>query len=227
MIIPRITEAEMAAKGVASLPTRPNNPYAYGGENLTATELKERFDRLPRHIAERLNLLLSAIAATPYLEDLSGGSLAEMLPTGMFPGAREGHTLASLFADILDGTLSTYLRAGTATLAETLDGKENAPVIVTDAAPVLMPRSGHEYRLGTPSSLSISLPDLPEPDFSALLVFQSGAGNGDTSIDYPDGILWSGDDIVSGRFLPFGGRHYTVLLWYDGAWHGAVRGVAV
>ena len=63
------------------------------------------------------------------------------------------------------------------------------------------------------------------PAFCCALVFDTPEGNGSAALDYPEGIRWTGDDIVDGEFLLFGERHYTVFLWYDGAWEASVRGV--
>lgn len=225
MSIAQITEAEMTAKGVSSLPTRPNNPYAYGGENMSAADLKARFDELPRHIAARLNSLLAAVAAVPDLTDFSGGSLAELLLTGMFPSTRAGHTLAALFDDLLDGTAASYLSVGGTNLSAALDGKEDAPTVVAATDGTLTLATDRDYRFGTVTSLSLLLPANPADGFSATLSFDSGETNGATALDYPEGILWSGDDIIDGDFTVFGGKHYTLLFWYDGAWQAAVRGV--
>ena len=43
----KITDGDINDKKVASLPTRPTAPAAFGGKGYTATELKEAFDSLP------------------------------------------------------------------------------------------------------------------------------------------------------------------------------------
>ena len=102
----KITDGELNEARVASLPTRPTSPSAYGGRGYTATEMKEAFDKLPLLVAERYNLLLEDISA------LGDGSLADSVPTGL----SEEHTLSDLFCDIENGNLASYLKVGNTTL---------------------------------------------------------------------------------------------------------------
>ena len=222
MSIAQLTENEMNAQGVVSLPTRPNGDYAAGGEALSASELKERFDRLPRYIAARLNAVIAALNADP-----SDGeeAIAGMILTGLFPEGDAGHTLADLFADIRNGDLAGYLSVGARSLSEELARKEETLYPTVFSGDELTPADLSEYRCGTLSALSLSLPENPSPTFCCALVFDTPEGNGSASLDYPDSIRWTGDDVVNGEFLLFGERHYTVFLWYDGAWEATVRGV--
>ena len=98
----RITSEEIAALSVASLPTRPTSPAAFGGGGYTSAEMKSAFDRLPILIAERYNSLLEDAEA------LGEGSLAASIPTGI----AEGHTLSDLFSDLENGNLATHLKVG-------------------------------------------------------------------------------------------------------------------
>lgn len=222
MPIAQLTENEMNEQGVVSLPTRPNGDYAAGGEALSAAALKERFDRLPRYIAARLNALIAALNADPSDGD---GSIAGMILTGLFPGQNDGHALSDLFSEILNGDLAGYLSVGGSSLSDALNRKEDTFLAVSFTGESLTPSDQVEYRCGTLSSLSLSLPENPSPTFCCALVFDTPEGNGNASIDYPEEIRWSGDDIADGEFLLFGERHYTVFLWYDGAWEATVRGV--
>ena len=222
MPIAQLTENEMNAQGVVSLPTRPNGDYASGGEALSAAALKERFDRLPRYIAARLNAVIAALNADPADGD---GAIAGMILTGLFPGENDGHTLSDLFADILNGDLAGYLSVGNGSLSEGLARKEDTFVVATCSDETLTPSDQVEYRCGTISALSLTLPEDPAPTFCCAIVFDTPEGNGSASLDYPEGIRWSGDDIAEGELLLFGERHYTVFLWYDGAWEATVRGV--
>jgi hypothetical protein len=104
MTTKKITETEISELKVASLPTRPTAPTAYGGRGYTAKEMKAAFDKLPLFIASRFNALLDDLFA----DDES--SLAAAMPTGI----KDGHTLRELFSDITTGALSEYL---------TLDGE--------------------------------------------------------------------------------------------------------
>ena len=222
MPIAQLTENEMNAQGVVSLPTRPNGDYSSGGEALSASALKERFDRLPRYIAARLNAVIAALNADPADGE---GAIAGMILTGLFPGDNDGHTLSDLFTDILNGDLAGYLSVGGRSLSEGLARKEETFLATPFSGDALTVADRTEYWCGTITELSLSLPASPASTFCCALVFDTPEGNGSASIDYPEGIRWSGDDIVDGEFLLFGERHYTVFLWYDGAWEATVRGV--
>lgn len=221
MAIAQLTESEMNAQGVVSLPTRPNGDFASGGEALSPTALKERFDRLPRYIAARLNALIAALNAEPADGE---DAVADMIRTGLFP-SEGGHTLSDFFADVLNGDLAGYLSVGARSLTEELARKEETFHPTAFTGDELTPTDLSEYRCGTISSLSITLPENPSSAFCCALVFDTPEGNGSASLDYPEGIRWTGDDVVDGEFLLFGERHYTVFLWYDGAWEATVRGV--
>ncbi len=218
MSIQKISESEISAAGVASLSTRPTAPYAYGGEGLTPAELKARFDRLPRLVAERLNLLIEAVRGMPEEEQ----ALSALIPTGI----EEGHTLARLFLDLLDGTAARYVRVGGGSIQDAIFSKEARVRVLFPEEEVLTVEGGCDYRFGTVRSLSLELPEYPPLDFTAVISFDSEEGNGETAVSYPEGLRFSGDDIVEGAFCPFGKKHYTLFIWYDGAWQAAVRGVA-
>jgi hypothetical protein len=99
MTTKKITEGEISTLKVASLPTRPTAPSAYGGRGYTALEMKAAFDKLPLFIAARFNALLDDIAAD------DENSLAAEIPTGI----KEGHNLRRLFADVTSGEFAEYL----------------------------------------------------------------------------------------------------------------------
>ena len=225
MQISQLTENEMNAQGVVSLPTRPNGDYASGGEALSASELKERFDRLPRYIAARLNALIAALNTDPSDPDDGDDAIAGMILTGLFPGENDGHSLSDLFTEILNGDLAGYLSVGGRSLSEGLARKEETFLVTPHTGTTVTLSDRMEFWCGTVSELSLSLPADPSSTFCCAVVFDTPEGNGNASIDYPSGIRWSGDDIVDGEFLLFGSRHYTVFLWYDGAWEATVRGV--
>lgn len=98
----RITEEEISALSVASLPTHPTSPAAFGGGGYTAADMNPAFDRLPILLAERYNSLLEDAEA------LGEGSLAASIPTGI----SEEHTLANLFSDVKNGNLASHLTVG-------------------------------------------------------------------------------------------------------------------
>lgn len=66
----KITDSEIESLKVASLPTRPTAPTAFGGKGYTATEMKAAFDKLPLRIIEGFNSLI---------EEINSGALAEAL----------------------------------------------------------------------------------------------------------------------------------------------------
>lgn len=106
----KITEADIADKKVASLPTRPTAPAAFGGKGYTPTELKEAFDKLALYVIERYNELIDDISGTP------GNSITDEIKTGI----KDGHTLADMFADVKSGEFIDYLAGPEGTLAEYL-----------------------------------------------------------------------------------------------------------
>jgi hypothetical protein len=106
----KILNSEIESRRVASLPTRPTAPSAFGGAGMTSTQLKEAFDSLSLLIIERFNLLIGDVTQTG--ED----SLSGAVPTGI----SAEHTLADLFADIKNGTFASYLSVGDRSLESTL-----------------------------------------------------------------------------------------------------------
>ena len=85
---------------------------------------------------------------------------------------------------------------------------------------------GEDLRFGTLAALSISLPTVIREDYYATLSFDS-QGDAPTALSYPavPKIHFTGEDALDGIFVPDGGKHYTVFLWYDGRMQGLVRGV--
>ncbi len=106
----KITNGDIADKTVASLPTRPTLPSAFGGKGYTAEQVKEAFDKLPLYIIEKFNELIDDIKGT------EGGTIADAMLTGIM----DGHTLLSLFEDIKTGAFSAYLTVPDGNLAEYL-----------------------------------------------------------------------------------------------------------
>jgi hypothetical protein len=104
----KITESEIKDLKIASLPTRPTAPSAFGGRGYTAEDMKAAFDKLPLIAIARLNSLIEDVAA-------SDGIVAD-IPTGI----REGHTLLQLFTDIASGAFAEYLTVGERSLADAI-----------------------------------------------------------------------------------------------------------
>ncbi len=104
----KILNSEIDDLKIASLPTRPTAPTAFGGKGYTASDMKAAFDKLPLFIIERFNTLLEDIAA----EDES--SVIFSIPSGI----EDGHTLGSLLRDITTGKFAGYLDVGAESLSE-------------------------------------------------------------------------------------------------------------
>ena len=108
----KITDGDIADKRVASLPTRPTAPMAFGGKGYTPTELKEAFDKLALHVIEKYNELIDDIVGMP------GNSISDEIKTAI----TEAHTLSAMFADIKNGGFIEYVKTPEGTLAESLAG---------------------------------------------------------------------------------------------------------
>ena len=104
----KILDSEINDLKIASLPSRPTAPSAFGGKGYTSAEMKAAFDRLSLFIIKRFNMLLDDITYE------GEGSLAADIPTGI----SESHTLSALFSDILSGDFPLYLSLGDESLAE-------------------------------------------------------------------------------------------------------------
>ena len=108
----RINEADIADLKIASLPSRPTAPKAFGGYGYTATEMKAAFDKLPLYIIKKFNSLLDCILSS------SDDSLSRYMPTGI----SSTHKLSDMFADILSGVFATYLSVSGVSLSECISG---------------------------------------------------------------------------------------------------------
>lgn len=117
MSIQKISQNELLSLGVSALPNRPSAPSLYSGRTLSATELKEAFDRLPTLIAERFNALLSATGL--FDSENPKESLAELIATKHAPY----HSLADFFADVENGNLALYF---------SVDGKDSLADVLAE-----------------------------------------------------------------------------------------------
>ena len=104
----KILDADIKSMKIASLPSRPTAPTAFGGAGLTATEVKEAFDKLPLYIVSRFNDLIEDIITE------GKGGLAGSIPTGL----GVGHTLSDLLADLGSGEAAEYIAVGEESLGE-------------------------------------------------------------------------------------------------------------
>ncbi len=89
----KITEADIAKRGVAAVSTTPTRRTPFGESAMNAEQLKERFDTLPRHIADRLNEIFSGIP---------DGALVDVLK---LKHGEEIVSLAELARGLLDGNV--------------------------------------------------------------------------------------------------------------------------
>ena len=105
----KLTEEEMAPLRIASLPTRPTAPTAFGGKGYTASEMKAAFDRLPMLIAERLNALIC---------DIESGEITKLIKSPL----SEPDTLHELLASFEDGSILGYINFRGETLLSYLEG---------------------------------------------------------------------------------------------------------
>lgn len=71
MITKKISDSEIESLKVASLPTRPTAPTAFGGKGYTAAQMKAAFDRLPLRILEEFNSLIGEIESGALTEELA------------------------------------------------------------------------------------------------------------------------------------------------------------
>ncbi len=220
----KILDSEISDLKIASLPSRPTAPSAFGGRGYTAKDMKEAFDKLPLFIIEKFNTLLDDISST------GENSLASSLPTGLY----DGHTLASLFEDITNGAFAEILSLGEESLSEyiinleekmkkTDDAISSLPkTVITDSCEIIM-ENAKIYRLGTLKELVISLPEELKNEYYSELSFDSGEDA--TVFSTLSKIRLSGDDVADEELLPKDNTHYTIFLWYDGDVQGVVRGL--
>lgn len=76
------------------------------------------------------------------------------------------------------------------------------------------------YNCGTASALTITFPATVGPKYISQVNFTSGTTA--TALTAPAGMVWLGNDIVQGVFVPVASKRYCVLFFYDGT---AVRGL--
>ena len=85
-----------------------------------------------------------------------------------------------------------------------------------------------EYRAGTLTSLTITLPSDVTDTYESSIVFTSGSTP--TNGVFPDNIKWTGTGVVENNgavaLVPVENMRYNISLWYDGKYVNAVvRGV--
>lgn len=107
MTTKKITSDEITKHAVASLPTRPTESVAFGGNGYTSAEMKEAFDKLPKLIIERFNLLISDVEDGQILSDIPTN--IESMPTlqELINGIKNEQLSASI--TIFDTSLKSFL----------------------------------------------------------------------------------------------------------------------
>ena len=103
----KISQAEFDKTKISRLADRPNVGTAFGGQALSAQQLKERYDAAPALIRERFNKLIDKMAGFDENGNPEGG-VADLILTGL----AQGYTMADLLAGFRDGTAMQYIKAG-------------------------------------------------------------------------------------------------------------------
>lgn len=83
-----------------------------------------------------------------------------------------------------------------------------------------------EYRFSFSEEINVSLPQNPEPNFTASITFIGTETPANITFDKK--VYFVGTDCKDGVFSPIGEIKtvYYILVWYDGTfYHGSVRGV--
>ena len=86
----KIQESELKTLGISNVSTTPTKRTPYGESGFTAAELKERFDKLPRYLAARLNEIFEGMETGELAGGIKlsadGGSVKHIL-NGLFDGS--------------------------------------------------------------------------------------------------------------------------------------------
>lgn len=100
--------------------------------------------------------------------------------------------------------------------------------VKTGAGSEALLHHGDDLRFLESAAIAIGFPSFIREDYYASLTFDSPA-DAPTALSYPaePRILFSGDDVADGFFIPAAGKHYTVLFWHDGRMQALVRGVTL
>ncbi len=126
----KITESDIAKRGVAAVANTPTRRVPFGESNMTPDELKARFDLLPKHLADRLNEVFEGLASGELADALmlkhgdmlmSIAQLARMLLEGDVDGVMVKTTFETLSLSALGArVVEMYNGLSTAELADKL-----------------------------------------------------------------------------------------------------------
>lgn len=96
-----------------------------------------------------------------------------------------------------------------ASIIDELEKKEDAFERVINPEGDILLESGGEYSLGLRSAIKLVLPEKTD-GLRAILTFRSGTEP--TSIDFPEGIIFTQDDCYGGIFYPLANRIYEISI---------------
>lgn len=82
---------------------------------------------------------------------------------------------------------------------------------------------GKSFRLRAVPVLNIAVPPVFDDDFWCEVSFDSG--DDATEFSVAGNIRFSGDGVADEELMPEAKTHYTLFIWYDGAFQGIVRGI--
>lgn len=200
---------------VADLSNRPNYPLTYGGDGLSATALKARFDALPLAVRDKVNQLIAMLCA--HSEEQSGASCIGIAPQSY----NEGRVTASSVADLVDALADT----GIAQLLMVHTGERicSLQACLQEHTEQLKRREGILWTVQTnsltltfPDGQTVDLPFNPQPQAvrtEELVVEDRGSyivtGLDTVTIRYPFSEIICGSD-----WLDSMGRYSSQLLTF-------------
>ena len=100
-----ITEEEFKANSVSELADRPNQPAAYGVGGLSATALKEWFDKTAVLLKDKLNDLIAAVSDKEFFRDLQV-DFGDVINAALAVNGKKIENFYDLVEAIEDGTLA-------------------------------------------------------------------------------------------------------------------------
>lgn len=107
--IEKINENTIKSKGVQALANRPNSDGArYGESGLSAQQLKERFDRLPKEVIDKVNLIIEIFSGGEGLKYLQIKDEENGMPNGF--DSSNIKNLYDLLNTVADGDFAKVLR---------------------------------------------------------------------------------------------------------------------
>ena len=100
-----ITEEEFKASSVSALADRPNQPAAYGVGGLSATALKEWFDKTSVLLKDKLNDLIAAVSDKEFFRNLQV-DFGDLINAALAVNGKKIENFYDLVEAIEDGTLA-------------------------------------------------------------------------------------------------------------------------